>query len=122
MMMERQEVSKVFLIEIVETYALRDFDLSVNAASLSRSRGTPGCDKTTLLNVIGLLEEFGTDSYCLDGEELRRGGGGSTSRMDQATANIEAVPDIGVPTVPPVATAKGRVNAHVFASVPPITT
>jgi len=68
---ELQAVSKVFRTDIVETYALRDFDLSINAGEFVAITGHSGCGKTTLLNVAGLLEEFDTGSYRLDGEDVK---------------------------------------------------
>jgi putative ABC transport system ATP-binding protein len=68
---ELKSVSKIFRTDIVETYALRDFDLSVNAGEFVAITGHSGCGKTTLLNVAGLLEEFETGSYRLDGEDVK---------------------------------------------------
>ena len=70
-MIELKSVSKIFRTDIVETYALRDFDLSINAGEFVASTGQSGCGKTTLLNVAGLLEEFDTGSYRLDGEDVK---------------------------------------------------
>jgi putative ABC transport system ATP-binding protein len=69
-MIELKSVSKVFRTDIVETFALRNFDLSVNAGEFVAITGHSGCGKTTLLNVAGLLEEFETGSYQLDGEDI----------------------------------------------------
>jgi putative ABC transport system ATP-binding protein len=64
-------VSKIFRTDIVETYALRGFDLSVNAGEFVAITGHSGSGKTTLLNVVGLLEEFDTGTYRLDGENIK---------------------------------------------------
>ena len=70
-MIQLKSLSKIFRTDIVETYALRDFDLSINAGEFVAITGHSGCGKTTLLNVAGLLEEFETGSYRLDGEDVK---------------------------------------------------
>jgi putative ABC transport system ATP-binding protein len=69
-MIELRSVSKIFRTDIVETHALRDFDLSVNAGEFVAITGHSGSGKTTLLNVAGLLEEFDAGAYRLDGEDV----------------------------------------------------
>jgi len=68
---ELKGVSKIFRTDIVETYALRDFDLNVGGGEFVAITGHSGSGKTTLLNVAGLLEEFDSGSYRLDGEDVR---------------------------------------------------
>jgi putative ABC transport system ATP-binding protein len=68
---ELKSVGKIFRTDIVETYALRDFDLSIGAGEFVAITGHSGCGKTTLLNVAGLLEEFETGNYRLDGEDVK---------------------------------------------------
>jgi putative ABC transport system ATP-binding protein len=70
-MIELKSVSKIFRTDIVETYALRDFDLNIAAGEFVAITGHSGSGKTTLLNVAGLLEEFETGSYRLDGEDVK---------------------------------------------------
>ena len=70
-MIELKGVSKIFRTAIVETYALRDFDLKVLAGEFVAITGHSGSGKTTLLNVAGLLEEFEGGSYRLDGENVK---------------------------------------------------
>src|ERR1700723_1194442 len=70
-MIELNAVSKIFRTDIVETYALRDFDLTVNAGEFVAITGHSGCGKTTLLNLTGLLEEFDSGRYRLDGEDVK---------------------------------------------------
>ena len=70
-MIELRSVSKIFRTDIVETYALRDFDLSVSAGEIVAITGHTGSGKTSLLNVAGLLEEFDTGTYRLDGQDVK---------------------------------------------------
>ena len=70
-MIELQAVSKVFRTDIIETYALREFDLKIAAGEFVAITGHSGSGKTTLLNVAGLLEEFEAGSYRLDGEDVK---------------------------------------------------
>lgn len=70
-MIELKGVSKVFRTDIVETYALRDFDLNIAAGEFVAISGHSGSGKTTLLNIAGLLEEFESGSYRLDGEDVK---------------------------------------------------
>jgi putative ABC transport system ATP-binding protein len=69
-MIELKAVSKIFRTDIVETYALREFDLNAEAGEFVAITGHSGSGKTTLLNVTGLLEEFDAGSYRLDGEDV----------------------------------------------------
>ena len=69
-MIELRSVSKIFRTDIVETYALREFGLSIGAGEFVAITGHSGSGKTTLLNVAGLLEEFDAGTYLLDGEDV----------------------------------------------------
>ena len=70
-MIEFKSVSKIFRTHIVETHALRDFQLNIERGEFVAITGHSGSGKTTLLNVAGLLEEFDSGSYRLDGEDVR---------------------------------------------------
>jgi putative ABC transport system ATP-binding protein len=70
-MIEIQAVNKIFRTDKIETYALRDICLKIDAGEFVAITGHSGSGKTTLLNVAGLLEEFETGSYRLDGEDVR---------------------------------------------------
>lgn len=66
-MLEMTHVSKVFRTELVETRALDDFSLTVNAGEFVTITGPSGCGKTTFLNLAGLLETLSSGQYLLDG-------------------------------------------------------
>ncbi len=53
-----------------ETYALRDFDLTVKRGEFIMIMGPSGCGKTTLLNIIGMLDEPTDGEYLLNGESV----------------------------------------------------
>jgi putative ABC transport system ATP-binding protein len=71
-MLELRSLDKIFRADIVETYALRDFELRIEAGEFVAITGHSGSGKTTLLNVLGLLEEFDRGSYHLDGEDVSK--------------------------------------------------
>jgi putative ABC transport system ATP-binding protein len=71
-MIEMHNVSKVFRTDSVETHALRDLSLNVEAGEFVAIMGHSGSGKTTFLNVAGLLEEFDGGRYTLDGQDVSR--------------------------------------------------
>jgi putative ABC transport system ATP-binding protein len=71
-MIEMENVGKVFRTDLVETHALRNFSLRVDPGEFVAITGHSGSGKTTFLNVAGLLEEFDTGTYELDGQDVSR--------------------------------------------------
>ena len=69
-MLEMKHISRVYRTDTVETHALRDFNLSVDEGEFVAVTGPSGSGKTTFLNIAGLLEEFTSGSYSLDGEAV----------------------------------------------------
>lgn len=69
-MLEMKHVSKVFRTELVETRALNDFSLTVDAGEFVTVTGPSGCGKTTFLNLAGLLETLSSGEYLLDGSDV----------------------------------------------------
>jgi putative ABC transport system ATP-binding protein len=75
-MLTMNALSKVYRAEMVQTYALRNFNLQVQAGEFVAVTGPSGSGKTTFLTIAGLLEAFSAGSYLLDGVDV--------SRMDDA--------------------------------------
>jgi putative ABC transport system ATP-binding protein len=70
-MLHMKRVSKVYRTEMVETHALRELDLEVADGEFVAVTGPSGSGKTTFLNIAGLLEEFTSGEYLLDGKDVR---------------------------------------------------
>jgi putative ABC transport system ATP-binding protein len=64
-------LSKVFRTEFLETFALRDFSVNVKEGEFVAITGPSGSGKTTFLNIAGILEEFTSGEYMLDGVNVR---------------------------------------------------
>ncbi|SHI15221.1 ABC transporter ATP-binding protein [Ferrimonas marina] len=69
-MLKMDNISQVFRTELIETHALRDFNLNVSEGEFVAVTGPSGSGKTTFLNVAGLLESPSGGHYYLDGEEI----------------------------------------------------
>ncbi|MFK3650118.1 ABC transporter ATP-binding protein [Lysobacter enzymogenes] len=80
-MLHMHAVSKAFRTELVETHALRAFDLNVAEGEFVAVTGPSGSGKTTFLNIAGLLESFSDGRYELDGEDVRGLGDDARSRL-----------------------------------------
>jgi putative ABC transport system ATP-binding protein len=80
-MLQMEKLQKVYRTEMVETYALRDFNLTVNEGEFVAVTGPSGSGKTTFLTIAGLLEAFSAGSYKLDGIDVSRMGDAERSRI-----------------------------------------
>ncbi|WP_343639618.1 ABC transporter ATP-binding protein [Roseateles sp.] len=69
-MLKMQSLSKVYRTEMIETYALRDFNLQVREGEFVAVTGPSGSGKTTFLTIAGLLEAFSGGRYELDGIDV----------------------------------------------------
>lgn len=69
-MLKMQNIKKVFRTELVETHALRNFNLNVEEGEFVSVTGPSGSGKTTFLNIAGLLETFDQGTYMLDGIDV----------------------------------------------------
>jgi len=70
-MLKMRQLSKVYRTHMIETHALRGFDIHVQEGEFVAVTGPSGSGKTTFLNIAGLLEEFTDGTYLLDGVEVR---------------------------------------------------
>jgi putative ABC transport system ATP-binding protein len=66
-MLDMREIAKVYRTETIETHALRGFTLSVREGEFVAVTGPSGSGKTTFLTIAGLLEDFSSGEYILDG-------------------------------------------------------
>ena len=69
-MLKMQSLSKVYRTEMVETFALRQFNLEVKQGEFVAVTGPSGSGKTTFLTIAGLLESFTGGTYELDGQDV----------------------------------------------------
>jgi putative ABC transport system ATP-binding protein len=80
-MLSMKAISKVYRTQMVQTHALRELDLSVRAGEFLAVTGPSGSGKTTLLNIAGLLEDFSSGEYRLDGVDVSRLSDDARSRL-----------------------------------------
>lgn len=71
-MLKMQCVKKIYRTDMIETHALRDFNLEVKEGEFVAVTGPSGSGKTTFLNIAGLLETFEEGQYWLDGNDVSR--------------------------------------------------
>jgi putative ABC transport system ATP-binding protein len=100
-MLSMKRISKVYRTEMVQTHALRALDLSVRAGEFLAVTGPSGSGKTTLLNVAGLLEDFTSGEYQLDGVDVSGLGDAARSRLRNEKIgfifqSFNLIPDLNV--------------------------
>lgn len=69
-MLSMNNINKVFRTDLVETTALRDFNLTIDEGDFVSVTGPSGSGKTTFLNIAGLLETYTSGQYVLDGTDV----------------------------------------------------
>ena len=67
---ELQGLTKRYGYGDTESFALKDFDLTIKRGEFIMIMGPSGCGKTTLLNIIGLLDRASRGKYILNGENV----------------------------------------------------
>ena len=71
-MISLQKLTKVFQTEEIETTALNNISLHVEAGEFLAIMGPSGCGKSTLLNILGMLDGATGGNYHFNGEEVAR--------------------------------------------------
>ena len=69
-MLSMSNINKIYQTDLVQTHALREFNLNVKEGEFLSVTGPSGSGKTTFLNMAGLLESISSGDYCLDGESV----------------------------------------------------
>ena len=80
-MLRMTNLSKVYRTHMIETHALRGFEIEVKEGEFVTVTGPSGSGKTTFLNIAGLLEEFNGGSYVLDGVDVSNMNDDQRSRL-----------------------------------------
>ncbi|MBP8145830.1 MAG: ABC transporter ATP-binding protein [Inhella sp.] len=80
-MLKMHKLSKVYRTELIETHALRDFELEVKEGEFVAVTGPSGSGKTTFLSIAGLLESPSSGRYELDGQDVSQLGDDARSRL-----------------------------------------
>ncbi|WP_256081792.1 ABC transporter ATP-binding protein [Massilia sp. YIM B04103] len=70
-MLRMQNLNKVYRTHMIETHALRGFEIEVKQGEFVTVTGPSGSGKTSFLNIAGLLEEFNDGEYILDGVNVK---------------------------------------------------
>ncbi|HEX6900555.1 MAG TPA: ABC transporter ATP-binding protein [Thermoanaerobaculia bacterium] len=80
-MIHLQQVSKKYRTERVETTALDNINLEVQAGEFISIMGPSGCGKSTLLNLMGLLDEPSSGKVAIGGKAIDRYGDRDLARL-----------------------------------------
>ncbi len=100
-MIHLKNVDKVYLTDRIETLALSNINLDVEAGELVAVMGPSGCGKSTLLNLMGLLDEPTDGTVALDGEPIggyddRRLARIRNQRIGFVFQSFHLIPDLSV--------------------------
>ena len=80
-MLHMKNLSKVYRTHMIETHALRGFEIHVKPGEFVTVTGPSGSGKTTFLNIAGLLEDFNGGEYFLDGVNVTHMNDSARTRM-----------------------------------------
>lgn len=69
-MLSMRDLSRVYRTDAVETTALDDIHLDIEAGEFVAIMGPSGCGKSTLLNILGMLDSPTSGSYVFNGREV----------------------------------------------------
>jgi len=69
-MIQLNHIQRVFRTEDVETTALNDINLTIQAGEFVAIMGPSGCGKSTLLAILGMLDSPSAGSFVFDQQEI----------------------------------------------------
>ncbi len=100
-MLEMHNIKKIYGTDTIQTHALEDFSLVVEAGEFVAVMGPSGSGKTTFLNVAGLLDTFDSGTYKLDGKDVSRLSDSEMSRIRNRAIgfifqSFNLIPDLNV--------------------------
>jgi len=65
-----EQITKVFHTDEVETYALSEVDIAIQAGEFVSISGPSGCGKSTLLSILGLLDSPTQGNYWIHSDHV----------------------------------------------------
>ena len=71
-MIKTENLQKIFRTEEVETWALSEVNIEINEGEFVAIMRPSGCGKTTLLNILGLLDNPTSGQYFLNGTDVSK--------------------------------------------------
>ncbi|MBV8516066.1 MAG: ABC transporter ATP-binding protein [Acidobacteria bacterium] len=100
-MLTMKNIKKIYRTATIETHALENFSLHVEAGEFVSVMGPSGSGKTTFLNVAGLLDTFESGTYTLDGKDVSRLSDSEMSRIRNRAIgfvfqSFNLIPDLNV--------------------------
>ena len=100
-MLTMNNLSRIYRTDTIQTHALRDFSLDVQAGEFVAVTGPSGSGKSTFLNVAGLLDNFDEGSYELDGINVKGLSDNELSRLRNEKIgfifqNYNLIPDYSI--------------------------
>ena len=85
-LIELQSIKKIFYTDELETWALDNIHLTIDAGEYVSISGPSGCGKSTLLSVMGLMNSCTEGKYFLNGAEVI-----SLSQAEQARVRNQEI-------------------------------
>ena len=100
-MIQLKDVNKIFYTDEVETHALENINLTVNAGEFVSVMGPSGCGKSTMLNIMGLLDSptngsIDIDGVCVDNMSDKELAGMRNRKLGFIFQNFHLIPSLNV--------------------------